>query len=260
LAVYLVWSIKKNMKKVIFLLFALCLFQSDVFAQFDKLGKQLGKAGDAVSQATGKSGASALSNEEVVNGLKEALSVGSGKAVDKVSLPDGFNKNPEIRIPFPPEAKKMESRLRQLGMGSQVDQFTETLNKAAEDAASGVTPVFVAAVKGMSLTDGMGILKGSDDAATRYLKEKTSAELSAKIKPIVAASLKKVEITKYWNPLSKKYNALPGVQKVNPDLEQYVTERALEGLFVMLAKEELSIRKDPLARVTDLLKKVFGSL
>jgi hypothetical protein len=112
----------------------------------------------------------------------------------------------------------------------------------------------------MTLTDGMGILKGSDNAATEYLRTKTTAELTAKIKPIVVASLKKVEITKYWNPLSKKYNSLPGVKKVNPDLEQYVTEKALQGLFQMLAKEELNIRKDPLARVTDLLKKVFGSL
>lgn len=248
------------MKTRIFSLFALVMLHVAAFAQLDMLNKQLGNASDVVNKATGNSGGGNLSNEEVVKGLKEALNLGSEKAVKKVSLPDGFNKNPEIRIPFPPEAKKMETSLRQIGMGSQVDKFTETLNRAAEDAAASVTPVFVAAITNMTLTDGMGILKGSDNAATEYLRTKTTAELTAKIKPIVVASLKKVEITKYWNPLSKKYNSLPGVKKVNPDLEQYVTEKALQGLFQMLAKEELNIRKDPLARVTDLLKKVFGSL
>lgn len=229
-------------------------------AQLDRLSKQLNKASEVVNKTGSNSGNSALSNDEVVSGLKEALQVGTKKAVEKVSVADGFYKNPSIKIPFPPEAKKMESRLRQLGMGTQVDKFTETLNRAAEDAAAGVTPVFLAAITGMTLTDGMGILKGSDDAATNYLRQKTTAELSAKIKPIIVESLKKVQVTKYWNPLASKYNALPGVQKVNPDLEQYVTEKALDGLFLMLAKEELNIRKDPLARVTDVLKKVFGSL
>ena len=247
------------MKALSITIFACLFLQSGVYAQFDKLNKQLGKAGDAVNQVTGKPGTGSLSNDEVVNGLKEALNVGTQKAVEVVSVKDGFNKNPKIRIPFPPEAKKMESRLRQIGMGSEVDKFTETLNRAAEDASSTVTPIFVNAIKDMSLTDGMGILKGADNAATSYLREKTSIDLASKIKPIVAASIKKVEVTKYWNPLAKKYNSLPGVQDVNPDLEQYVTDEALDGLFEMLAAEELKIRKDPVARVTDLLKKVFGN-
>jgi hypothetical protein len=249
------------MKPRIFILLPALFISLHSMAQIDKLNKQLGNAGNAINQVTGNQGSGAsLSNDEVVKGLKEALDVGTKKAVEKVSAVNGFYKNPEIKIPFPPKAKKMETTLRQMGMGSQVDKFTETLNRAAEDAAKSVTPVFVAAITGMSITDGMSILKGSDNAATEYLRNKTTAELSAKIKPIVAASLQKVQITKYWNPLAKKYNSLPTVQKVNPDLEQYVTERALEGLFRMLAKEELSIRKDPLARVTDLLKKVFGIL
>jgi hypothetical protein len=145
-------------------------------------------------------------------------------------------------------------------MGSQVDKFVETMNRAAEDASKSVTPVFVDAITKMSIADGMSILKGNNDAATSYLRDKTTAELTQKIKPIIAASLKKVEITKYWNPLVKKYNAMPMVQKVNPNLEEYVTERALQGLFKLLAEEEGKIRKDPAARVSDLLKKVFGSL
>lgn len=249
------------MKRFFFipLFFFLLMASAKVMAQklpdVKGLGNQLQ---NTVNNATG-SGVN-LSNDEVVGGLREALQVGTKKTVERASAVNGFFKNPSIKIPFPPEAKKMETTLKNAGMTNQVNKFVETLNRAAEDASKSITPVFVDAITKMTISDGMGILKGSNDAATQYLKNKTTAELTQKIKPIIAASLKKVEVTKYWNPLMKKYNAMPMVQKVNPNLEDYVTEKALVGLFKLLAEEEGKIRQDPAARVSDLLKKVFGSL
>lgn len=199
-----------------------------------------------------------LSNDEVVSGLKEALTVGSNKSSAQASKADGFYKNPAIKIPFPPEAKQMESTLKGIGMTKQVDKFTMQLNRAAELAAKDAAPIFVNAIKSMSIADGFTILNGANNAASTYLKDKTNAELTAKFKPIVASALKKVAITKYWNPLVTTYNKVPGAKKQNPNLEAYVTQRAIEGLFKLVADEELKIRKDPASRVSDLLKKVFG--
>lgn len=134
-----------------------------------------------------------------------------------------------------------------------------TLNRAAEEASKEAVPVFVEAIKSMSISDAIGILKGGDHAATDYLKKATTTELQAKFKPVVQNAIQKVELTKYWNPVIKAYNRVPGVEKKNPDLENYVTEKALSGLFLMVAKEEGKIRKDPAARATDLLKKVFAN-
>jgi hypothetical protein len=155
--------------------------------------------------------------------------------------------------------KHVEKKLRQIGMGEQVDKFILSLNRAAEDAAKEAKPVFVAAIKGMTIQDAMGILKGEDDAATQYLKKTTSTELHSKFNPIIKTSLDKVDATKYYSDLIKAYNRIPLVEKVNPNLDEYATEKAMEGLFIMIAKEEVSIRKDPAARTSALLKKVFGS-
>ena len=200
------------------------------------------------------------SNNEIVSGLKEALNVGTKNSVNKASITDGFFKNQAIKILVPPEAQKMEKKLREIGMGAQVDKFIVTLNRAAETASKDAAPIFINAIKQLTITDGVNILKGNNNAATLYLKGKTASDLSAKFKPIVKAALLKVEITKYWNPLASKYNKLPLVQKVNPNLEDYVTQKTLDGLFLLLADEELKIRKDPVARVSDILKKVFSSL
>lgn len=209
------------------------------------------------SVITGTGGTS-ISNQEVVSGLKEALTIGSKNSTVKASALDGFYKNPAIKIPFPPEAKEMDQTLRNLGMSKQVDQFVKTLNRAAEEAAKDAAPIFVSAITNMSIGDGITILKGADNAATAYLQNQTTPQLKAQFKPKVAAALNKVQITKYWNPLAKKYNKLPLAKKMNPDLEAYVTDRAIQGLFKLVADEELKIRKDPAARVTDILKKVFG--
>lgn len=201
-----------------------------------------------------------LSNEQVVKGLKEALTIGTNNSTALASKVDGFYKNPKVFIPFPPEAKVVKDRMDALGMKSQTDKFVMQLNRAAEEAAKKAAPIFVSAVTGMTIADGFSILKGGDNAATTYLQGKTTAGLKQQFTPVVKAALDKVKITKYWNPIITKYNKLPLVQKQNPDLTAYVTDRAIAGLFKLIAEEELKIRKDPVAQVTDLLKQVFGSL
>ena len=199
-----------------------------------------------------------LSSEQVAEGLKEALTNGVSVGADLVSQLDGYYKNPEIRIPFPPEVRQVESSLRQLGLGSEVDKFIESLNRAAEDAAKEAKPIFVSAIKQMTIQDAWGILKGEQDAATQYLSKTTSPLLKEKFNPVVRKSLDKVNATKYYSDLIKTYNKIPLVQKVNPNLDEYATEKAIQGLFLMIAREEKNIRANPGARTTDLLKKVFS--
>jgi hypothetical protein len=209
---------------------------------------------------TGGSGSKPLSNDEVINGLKEALTIGTNNSAAFASKVDGYYKNPVLFIPFPPEAQKVKDKVDQMGLKSQTDKFVLTLNRAAEEAAKDAAPIFVNAIKGMSISDGFAILKGGDNAATQFLKDKTSAELRTKFTPVVQNAINKVELTKYWNPIITTYNKIPFVEKQNPDLTSYVTERAMLGLFQLIADEELKIRKDPVARVTDILKRVFGNV
>ena len=200
-----------------------------------------------------------LTTAEVSEGLKEALIKGISNGSDLASQLDGYFKNPEIKIPFPPDVKKVEDRLRQLGLGGEVDKFVMTLNRGAEDAAKEAKPIFIAAIKQMTIDDAWAILRGEPDAATQFLKRTTSAQLKEKFSPVIQASLNKVNATKYYGELVTRYNSIPFVQKVNPDLNDYATELAMQGLFTMIAKEEKSIRQDPVARTTELLKRVFGS-
>lgn len=200
-----------------------------------------------------------LTTEEVGQGIKEALTNGVSKGSDLASQLDGFNKNELIRIPFPPEVQQVENKLRQIGMGSEVDKFVVTLNRAAEDAAKEAKPVFVSAIKQMTIQDAFAILRGEQDAATQYLSRTTSAELNEKFSPIVKSSLEKVNATKMYADLIKAYNKIPLVQKVNPDLEAYATGKAIDGMFVMVATEERNIRQNPGARSSALLKKVFDA-
>ena len=196
---------------------------------------------------------------EAVEGIKEALIKGTSESVNLVSIVDGYFGNAEIKIPFPEDAKNVETTLRSMGLGKKVDETIRSLNRAAEDAAREAKPIFVEAVKGMSIKDAIAIVKGEPNAATLYLQRTTTAGLGQKFKPVIQRSLDKVEATKYWNDVMGTYNKIPLVQKVNPDLAGYVTDKAIQGLFVMIAKEELKIRKDPLARTSDILKKVFGN-
>lgn len=225
-----------------------------VSAQLDL--DKIKKEGQRIYQSGSRGG---LTNDEVIRGLKEALSIGTNNAASKASKVDGFYKNLRIKIPFPPDAQKVKTVVETVGMKSQVDKFVETLNRAAEEAAKEAAPIFLNAITGMTIEDGFNILKGPDDSATQYLKRKTSAPLTAKFRPVVKRAIQKVEVTKYWNPIITKYNQVPFVTRVNPDLDAYVTERALNGLFKLIADEEKKIRKDPAARVTELLRRVFGA-
>ncbi|MDQ3050241.1 MAG: DUF4197 domain-containing protein [Bacteroidota bacterium] len=199
-----------------------------------------------------------LTNEKIIKGLKEALTIGTRISAENASKMDGFYKNPLIKIPFPKEAEQMEKSLKSIGMSKEVDNFVKTLNRAAEDASKKAAPVFIDAITKMSITDGLRILKGGNTAATEFLKSGTTLKLKSEFMPIVKTSLQKVEITKHWKPLVKNYNKIPFVKKMNPDLNDYVTTKAIEGLFKLIAEQELKIRKDPQARITDLLKEVFG--
>ena len=226
-------------------------------AQFFKDVKN--KAGSLFE--TNKGGSGSLSKTDISNGLKEALQVGAKNATSQVSAPNGFFGNALIKVLMPPEAKKVEATLREIGMGQYVDNAILSMNRAAEDASTKALPIFVDAIKNMTIEDALGILNGGNDAATRYLKAKTSAQLTAAFRPVIQTSLDKVNATKYWEQVFSVYNKLPTTfNKVNPDLPAYVTERALNGVFVYIAEEEAKIRSNPAARVTDLLKKVFSSV
>ncbi|MCK5168903.1 MAG: DUF4197 domain-containing protein [Bacteroidales bacterium] len=240
------------MKKITYLILFIFLLGLQVKAQFIK---DLKKAAENVIEETATSD---LSKEEVGKALKEALTIGIEKGVEQVSKVDGYFKDPTIKIPMPDEAKTVEEKLRMIGQGEAVDNAIESMNRAAEDAASGAKDLFVTAISEMTLQDVMNILNGNDDAATRFLEDHTRSQLVEKFKPIIKVSLDKVGATKYWNTVFSSYNKLPFVKKVNPDLDDYVTNKAIDGLFVQIAKEEKEIRKNPAARVSDLLKKVFG--
>jgi len=205
---------------------------------------------------TGNSGDS-LSTNDVVTGLKEALATGTDKAATRLSTVDGFFKDAAIKILMPDEAKKVEQKLRSVGLGNQVDNAILSMNRAAEDAAKNATPIFVNAIKEMSIADAWGILKGGDFAATNYLKQKTTAALTTAFRPVIEQSLAKVDATKYWNTVFTTYNRF-SKEQVNTDLAAFVTEKALNGIFYQIQLEEQKIRKDPLSRTSDILKKVFA--
>lgn len=201
-----------------------------------------------------------LSNTEIVNGLREALQVGAKNASGKLSVENGFFGNALLKILLPPEARKVEAALRNIGMGQLVDKTILSMNRAAEDAAGKAVPVFVNAITSMSIQDGLNILRGGNGAATNYLRNTTTAALTTAFRPVIQNSLNKMNVGTYWNQVFSTYNRLPLTgSKVNPDLTAYVTERALAGLFQTIAEEENKIRTNPGARVSDLLKKVFGA-
>jgi hypothetical protein len=203
-----------------------------------------------------------LTNEEVISGLKEALQLGIEKAVSKSGVTDGFLANSQIRLPFPPDAMKVKEKALQLGMSTQVEKFETTLNRAAEEAVKEALPIFKEAILNMSVQDGFKILHDGNGAATNFLKQQTQNELAAAFLPKVKAATAKVGLTAYWNPIITKYNTaakLSGGETLNPDLDAYITQKAIDGLFLMVAQEENQIRENPAARVTDLLTKVFGS-
>lgn len=196
--------------------------------------------------------------EEANSGIKEALLNGVTKTVAQVSKENGYFGDELIKIPFPPEVQTIETKLRAIGMGDLVDKAVLSMNRAAEDAASTATDIFVGAIKEMTITDATNLVLGSDTAATHYLKVHTTDELTTEFSPIVNNSLQTVNATKYWGDVVNTYNQLPLVKKVNPDLGAYVTEKAIDGMFVKIAEQEKAIRKDPVEQTSSLLKKIFN--
>ena len=247
------------MKKAIFLFFILVAGTS--FSQ--SLKDKLKKAKDSLDKKTKtivKTGDNKpkLTNEEVIKGLKEALSIGTNNSSSLASKADGYYKNPRLFIPWPEEAKDMKEKLMKMGMEKKIVEFETSLNRAAEEAAKKATPIFTNAIVNMSVQDGFAILKGADTAATNFLRKTTYSPLEGEFLPVVKEAINTVKVTSYWNPLVTTYNKLPGVKKQNPDLDKYVTNKAINGLMILISDEEVKIRKNPTARVTDLLKKVFG--
>ena len=238
----------ENMKKGVILILVAIMGMQNIDAQLLKNAKNLIN--------TGSKG---LTEKDAADGIKEALINGTGESIRLVSLANGYWGNPEIKIPFPSEAKEMETKLRAIGMGKKVDEFNESMNRAAEKAASEAKTIFVTAIKALTVKNAINIVRGENNAATMYLKNTTSPDLNVKFQPIIKTSLDNVNATKYWTDLITAYNKIPLVKKMNPNLTEYVTGKAIDGLFVMIAKEELKIRKDPVARTSELLKRVFGN-
>jgi hypothetical protein len=237
------------MKKTQILLSILLLLSAANAQDINSLLKKAGvKTQDSKSAST---------NINIADGLKEALIMGAEKGTSLLSQPDAFLGSAVRKILLPPEATKIENTLRKLGMGKQVDDAIVSMNRAAEDACKTAAPIFISAIKEMTLTDAVNILKGSDTAATAYLKEKTTAPLTTAFRPVIEGALEKTNATKQWNSLISAYNRF-SLKKINPDLAGYVTERTMQGVYQEIATEEQNIRKNPAARTTALLKSVFN--
>ncbi len=223
---------------------------------FDKIKKA---AGDKGILNTGKAGSSptGLSNTDIVSGLKEALRVATDTTTKSLGAAGGYLKNEAIKIVMPAEALKAEKTLRTMGAAALVDKAILSMNTAAENAAGQVGEIFLSSIKQMTVTDGLNILRGGDHAATDFLKRTTTSTLMERMKPVIENSLKQVNADKYWKDVFSKYNMF-SQQKVETDLSNYVTSKALEGMFYNIALQETKIRKDPAAQVTDILKKVFA--
>jgi len=200
-----------------------------------------------------------VTKAEAGEGLKEALGQGLVKAVLQFNKEDGFFKDAFYKILLPPDAKKIENTLRDLGMSKMVDKAILQINRAAEDAAGKAKPIFVDAIKNISISDAIGLVRNGDTSATHFFRVKTTDQLVAAFQPVIKASLDKLEATKYYSDMVNTYNNFPTtIKKLNPDLNAFVTNRATEALFDLVAKEELNIRQNLAARTTDLLRKVFG--
>ena len=199
-----------------------------------------------------------FSEKEAGLAIKESLNMGITKGVSVLSKQDGYFKNTNVKIPFPKEAKVISKKLKNMGLKKQVDNVVLSINRAAEDAATSAIPIFVNAIKNMTIKDAVNIVTNNGVSGTDYLRTNTNNSLIVSFRPIIKHSLNKVNATKHWNVIINTYNKIPFVDKMNPNLEEYVTQQAMEGLFFMIAKEEILIRQDVKKRTSDLLKKVFS--
>ena len=231
------------MKKISYLI--LIVFTLTSCAELQQVVNQLPQSGT-------------ISNTDIASGLRQALDLGIDKQVSKLTQKDGFFKNELVKIVLPAELQKVDKTLRDIGLGNLADQGLKVLNRAAEDAVKEATPIFVDAVKSITFADAKKILLGADNAATEYLINGTSEALYDKFSPVIANSFIKVGANQIWENLINKYNTIPFVQKVNPDLTDYVTGEALKGVYTMIGVEEKEIRTKVSSRTTDLLKRVFA--
>lgn len=199
-----------------------------------------------------------LSNDQIAVGIKDALKQGASKAVSSLSLKDGYLGNPSIKILFPEEAKKVENTLRSVGAGSLVDSAVEKMNRSAEDAAIGAKDILVNAITSMTMNDALNILMGEPNACTNYLRRTTSDQIYQKFYPVIGSSMNKVGAATAWNEVTTRYNKVPMVDKVNTDLNDHITRKAMDGLFKKIESEEAAIRLNPLIRGTELMKKAFA--
>lgn len=246
------------MNNIIVLFFLLTA--NSTYAQVD-LTKIKSDIQKKVSGTTGSSSVLNLSESEIAQGLKEALSNGATSASQVLNKVDGYYKNPRVKIPIPQEARQVAQKLRDYGYGSKVDAFEQSLNRAGEQAAKEAAPIFKSVISSMTIADAKSILRGTDTAATSYLRKASYTSLFNTFTPHVKKALGDNNVAAKWTELTKLYNRIPLVKKqLNTDLVSYTTHRSLRGLFVIVADEELKIRKDPVARTSDVLKKVFGSL
>lgn len=220
------------------------------FSSCDTLGQ--------ISTGGVSNNSSTPTNSEINAGIKQALQIGLQDGVKQVSAVNGYFDNPLIKIMFPPAVSKVERTLRDIGLGSLCDKFELSMNRAAEDAARQATPIFLNALKQMTLGDAMNILTGPDTAATAYFKRTTTAQLTQQFSPVISNSLDQVNATRYWSDITNQYNKIPFVKPVQTDLTAYVTQQAINGLFVVIGQKEKQIREQFSARTTPLLQKVFG--
>lgn len=240
------------MKKIVFSIALITALTTGANAQ---LKNAISKAKAKVTSTTGTT---SLSNADIGSALKEALNKGVTEQVTKLTAEDGFYKNEAVKILLPAELQKVDTKLRQLGMASLADEGIKVLNRAAESAVKEATPIFVNAITSMTITDAKTILMGADNSATTYLQKTTTTPLYSKFSPVVKTSLSEVGADEVWAKIIKKYNGLPLVTKVNPDLTDYVTNKSLDGVFKMITVEEKNIRTSLSSRTSDLLKKVFA--
>lgn len=232
------------MKKLFFLSFAVILLTSC----------------EVLNQVPTTSTGGTVTESEAASGIKEALAQGLAKAVLQLNTEDGFFKSQFYKILLPPEAQKVEKTLRSIGLGSMVDKAILQINRGAEDAAGYAKPIFVDAIKSMSLNDAIGLVRNGDTSATHFFREKTTDKLIAAFTPVIKSSLDKVSATRYYGDIVNKYNSLPTTfNKINPDLTSFVTLKATDALFDLVSQEEKNIRNNFAARTTELLKKVFGT-
>ncbi|MCW3090072.1 MAG: hypothetical protein JWP81_1141 [Ferruginibacter sp.] len=234
------------MKTILIAIACICVFNScDILQQLPSTG---GVSGN-------------VTQSEAAEGIKQALSQGLVKATQQLNRQDGFFGNSFYKILLPPDAQKIENALRTIGLGKTVDKAILQINRGAEDAAGYAQPIFIDAIKQMTLTDAINIVRGGDTSATHYFRIKTMERLTAAFLPVIKSSLTKTEATKYYSDIVNTYNNFPTTfKKVNPDLPNFVTDRATNALFDLVAKEEKNIRENPVARTTEILKKVFGGL